>query len=128
MEPNWDGSIDRLMWGGAERRFRLGIGELRRVEAVAGRGIFEVLDRLVRRAATVDEVRAVFKYALEGAGDDANQAEADVRRYFDEAPKAPLLPIASMILMAALMPPEDAAPAGKTEADRTTPGEGSRSA
>nr|WP_255720348.1 gene transfer agent family protein [Acuticoccus kalidii] len=108
------------MWGGAVRRFRLGIGELRRIEAQAGRGIFEVMDRLAHRSATIDETRAVLKFGLEGAGIDPNEAERDVARYFDEAPKTPSLPIASLVLMAALYPPEDAAPSGKAEGDGTS--------
>ncbi|ORE94043.1 hypothetical protein ATO13_08216 [Stappia sp. 22II-S9-Z10] len=123
-ERTWDASIDGIEWGGETRRFRLGIGELRRVETVAGRGIFEVMQRLAQRSATLDEVRAIFKYGLEGAGIEANTAEREVRRYFDDAPKTPAYPIASLILMAAIMPPEDAAPQGKAEGDEMTPATG----
>lgn len=119
MTDEWDGATT-LMWGGEDRRFRLGIGELRRVEAVAKVGIFSVLDRLITRTATLDEIRAVLKYGLEGAGVDPNTAEADVRRYFDDAPKAPSLPIAAFVLMTALHPPEDAT-SEKPAGDGTQP-------
>lgn len=110
MEGNWDGSTE-ILWGGETRRFRLGIGELKRVESIASLGVFEVMRRLTNGSATVSEIRAVLKYGLEGGGANANDAELDVRRYFDAAPKDISVTVAAAVVANALLAPEGYDPA-----------------
>lgn len=120
MHGNWDGSTD-IMWGGETRHFRLGIGELKRIEAVSERGIFEVMRRLATGGATLTEVRATLKFGLEGGGMGANDVELDLRRYFDAAPKDSALAVAAAIVTNALLTPEGYDPAtGKVAGDGTT--------
>lgn len=129
-DGSWDGRLD-LTWGGEVRRFNLRIGELRMIEREAGRGILSVLQRVVAREATLDEVRAIIRYGLEGGGEKPGMVGALLERYFDEAGAwAEQYALATDVLQAALFLPrelQDAAPGkgagggGKTTTDSPSP-------
>lgn len=115
----WDGRLD-LTWGGETRRFELRIGELRMIEADTSHGIVDVMQRIAARKATIGEVRAVIRYALEGGGEHPGKVALLMERYFDQAGAwAEQYAIAADVLQAALFLPrelQDGSP-GKGEGD-----------
>lgn len=110
---SWDGRLD-VVWGGEVRPFVLRIGELRMIEADAGLGILDVLQRIAARKAKIDEVRAVIRYALEGGGEHPGKVALLLERYFDHRGAwAEQYETAANVLQAALFLPielQDSAP------------------
>ena len=111
MEPSWDGRV-ALAWAGEERAFRLGIGELRALEAECGCGYLEIWRRLANETCSIDMVAKVIRYGLEGEGMEASEAMRLVSHYVLRPPFAENWEVAQVIYGAALYLPEDLA-AGK---------------
>lgn len=112
-----DGSIT-LPWGGEERKFRLGLGELRelqekvnhnRLNPIGPRALlslFETFD------AWPDQVREVLRLGLIGGGTKIELVPGLIKRYCDERPPFDSVPVAHAVLMTALMGVRDD-PVGK---------------
>ncbi len=62
------------------------IGELEAVEAAAGRGIFQIMQRMAAFEHTVAETRLVLAHGLKRAG--VKNADDEARRLINEDPKA----------------------------------------
>jgi hypothetical protein len=133
-----------LDWGGeADRLFRFGIGELRKIQeeldagptGIAARCMlslaalealrtsdFQALAHLSSaRLAELVHVRVVFRQGLLGAKQlSMGEAEKLVREYIDERPLAENLAACYRLCMAAVLGPEDE-PLGESEGEAMTP-------
>jgi hypothetical protein len=116
-----DGSI-LLGWAGEDRKFRLGIGQLRELQENVNRWRAEIGAPLIgpmslaRSLQAVDawpgDVREVIRLGLIGGGTPIAQVPALVARYVDERPLAESTVVAHAVLIAALVGvPDD--PVGK---------------
>lgn len=115
MEPSWDGRIS-LEWAGEPRAFRLGVGELRALEAECRCGYLEIWRRLQAQSCTLDMVAKIIRYGLEGEGVAASEAMRLVDRYVLRPPFAANVETAQLIYAAALYIPEGAS-SGKPKGD-----------
>jgi len=133
-----DGSITRL-WGDAERTFRLGIGEWRKVQETCDAGPGEIAARLSTWAAVrgqhpnssfldllsvgglgrwrVDDVREPIYRALIGGGMDPTSAGRLLRELHDERPLMENIDLALAIVLASLVGPAEE-PVGEPQGDR----------
>ena len=132
----------RLDWAGEpERLFRLGIGQVRKIQEATGLGPtgiaartmismgvlkairdgdIETLSRLDPvKTAEIGEVREVHLQGLLGAGVPGPEALKLVRDWVEERPLAESLPSAYAIAMAAVLGPEDEG-LGETTGEGTT--------
>lgn len=103
---SWDPSVT-LVWGDGEYTFRLGIGELRELDAKTGVGPGVLHARLVAGTWRVDEPREVLRLGLIGGGLSPGEAYRLVVRYYDNRPKMESIPFATVILLATLARPDD---------------------
>jgi hypothetical protein len=108
-------------FGGETRVFRLGIDELRLLQAKTGYGPERLFTRLATGDWFVDDIRETIKLGLEGAGMKPADAHVLVVRYVEKRPLSESIPVAMTALAAALRGPEDD-PAGKDGAEKK-PGE-----
>ena len=140
------GDIGPLLWGDAEYSFRLGIGELRKVQERCDSGPAEIATRLYAIATTVknkgtveqavafgmggawkvDDVREVILRGLVGGGMTEHDAAKVVRERLDEQMDFKRgAPLAYAIIMAAISGPEDE-PLGEEKAGTEKPKRRSR--
>lgn len=111
MTPAWDATID-LEWGGETRRFRLGLAELVALQDRTDAGPVELLTRIRDQRWRVADLRETVRLGLEGGGASPAEAASLVRRYVEGRPLMESVPVAMLVLAAALYTPEDL-PAGK---------------
>lgn len=115
-----DGACE-FVWGGDERTFRLGIGELLALQDKLNSGPAEIATRLRDGTWRLQDVQEIFRLGLIGAGEDAKKAKALVEENI--APgriRYSVLP-ALAIIVSALMGDEND-PVGKAqEADPEMP-------
>lgn len=126
MEPRWDARVT-AEFGGETRTFRIGVGEIRALEAETGLGYLKLWDRMKRRDCSLGEVAKIIRYGLEGMDTKADEAVRLVERYVLQPPFAEHLELASLIYGAALFLPEELNPPGKAESDGTIETAGSPS-
>lgn len=95
------GAIE-LDFGGAERTFRLGLGEIEELEDKAGLGLFRIMDALSpqTRGVRVKVISETLRIGLIGGGMLPAEALALVRRYCDERPLTESLLIAYAVVVA----------------------------
>lgn len=122
------GEVVRL-WGDADRRFRLGIGEWRKVQETCDAGPAEIAARLAcwsaarKRAPTatfldllasgalggwrVDDIREPIYRGLIGGGMEPTAAGRLLRELYDERPLLENIDLALEIVLVSLVGPED---------------------
>lgn len=114
-----DGACE-FVWGGDERTFRLGIGELLALQDKLGSGPEEIATRLRDGTWRLQDVQEIFRLGLIGAGEDAKKARALVDENI--APgriRLSVLPALGIILSALMGDEND--PVGKGRAAPATP-------
>ena len=135
------GEIVRL-WGDDDRKFRLGIGEWRKVQETCDAGPAEIAARLASWASArkrapnasfldllaagalggwrIDDVREPIYRGLVGGGMDPTTAGRLVRELHDERPLLENVDLALEIVLASLVGPEDEPVGEQTGEPRTT--------
>lgn len=117
-----DGSVT-LKWPDDERRYRLGIGELRELQERLDLGPVEIFNRLKDQRWRFDDVRETIRLGLIGAGTDPQKALALVGRYVTVGVNMmPAVQTALAIMLAALVGVEDD-PVGKPTPETETTSE-----
>lgn len=107
-------AIVDLEFGGEERQFRLGVGELARLQEKTGVGPYELHLRLLHGSWRCDDIRETIRLGLIGGGAPPEDAARLVRDHVDERPRMEPLPIAQVVLGVALYGVEDEQP-GKSQ-------------
>lgn len=97
----------QLRFGPDEQVFKLGMGELRRIQETCDAGPMELMGRLGSGMWRIDDVRAPILHGLIGGGMVAEKAGVLVERYVDERPLSLSVNTAYAVLGAAILPPED---------------------
>jgi hypothetical protein len=137
---NRAGEVVRL-WGDADRTFRLGIGEWRKIQETCDAGPAEIAGRLASWSAArkrapaatfldmlaagalgawrVDDIREVIFRALIGGGLDPTSAGRLIRDFHDERPMLENIDLALEIVLASLLGPGDE-PVGESEGEPQT--------
>jgi hypothetical protein len=107
-------------WGSGEQAFRLTLAGIEELQDTCDCGPFELFTRLQMGTWRVGDAPAIIRLGLIGAGMDPIRAHNEVKRYsFPERPMLESLPVAKLILGAALSGVGDDPP-GKSEAAETT--------
>lgn len=115
-------------WADGEYTFRLGLGELRRLQEKTGAGPYELLRRLATGVWRVDDMRETIRLGLQGGHSVLTEHNAidDLRinrlieHYVDNRPLLSGIAAAVRVLEAALLEPEDD-PVPKSPAAEGTP-------
>lgn len=102
-------------WADGTYTFRLPIGQLEEHDELCGAGPLTVLTRLANGTWRVPDVRETIRLGLIGGGTVATDALKLVRRYVDGLPLLQSVPVALVVLAAALRG-EDEIIAGKNGA------------
>ena len=120
-----DGSVT-ISWPDDERKYRLGIGELRELQDKCDAGPAQIFKRLSDSSWRYDDVRETIRLGLIGAGENPQRALALVARHVAPGNLMPAVAIAQTILYAALIgDPNDIV--GKAKPETTTAEGGSPS-
>ena len=102
-----------LPFGGEDRRFRLGIGQWRAIDAKRDVGPMELMRRLAAGTYRLDDVREVFLQGLIGGGMADSEATKLVKATFDDRPVQPFIITAQAVVAASVVGvPDD--PVGET--------------
>lgn len=109
-----DGST-LIKWPDAERKFRLGIGELRELQDKCDAGPAEIFKALGAQTWRIDYVRETIRLGLIGGGENVQKALALVGRYVVPGQLMLCAGIAQTILFAALIGDPDEAPKAEAE-------------
>lgn len=99
---SWDGSVE-LPFGDNIYRFRLGWGELIKLEESRDAGCLLILDRLHNGQWRAPDIREVLRIGLIGGGLDPLVALGKVRQYVESAPLLTSLMIAQRVMMEAMI-------------------------
>lgn len=99
-----------LEWADGEYTFRLGIGEIRKLQERTDCGPYELFDRISTRKFKVDELRETVRLGLVGGGQckaangvpDDRRINRLIKDYVDERPIIPTMLLCAKILNAAL--------------------------
>lgn len=96
-------------WGEGETTFRLGLGELRKLQERVDAGPYELLRRLTSGTWRVDDIIVPIRLGLMGGGAKDDDVRRLVRDYVEEKPLLDSVMIAAKILEAAIAgaPDED---------------------
>lgn len=119
-----DASIE-LDWADGEHTFRLGWGELSKIQELCDAGPFVVLQRLADGTWKLDDIREVIRWGLIGGGKPVDEARKLVKTYVEGRPPSENIIFAHGILAAGLQgaPEEEvgnAEAANPAESDLTT--------
>jgi hypothetical protein len=105
-------------WGHQEQRFRLAIGELRKLQERVDAGPYELLRRLTSGTWRVDDIRETIRLGLAGGGADDATVRRLLRDHVDEKPLLDSVMVAARILEAAIAgAPDEPLPKGEGEAE-----------
>lgn len=85
-------------WGDGPTTFRLGIGEMVKLQEARDCGPYALLNRLASADWRVEDVREVIRWGLVGGGKTPVEAAKLLKLYFEEVP--PNMPTASNLLAA----------------------------
>jgi hypothetical protein len=96
-----DASVEVFL-GDGEHRFRLALGELRKLEERRGTGPLALLARLVQGDWRVDDVIDTLRFGLIGGGKTDQEAAALLRAFVEPQPLARHALTAALVLGAAL--------------------------
>lgn len=91
-----------LKWPDRERKFRLGIGEIRELQEKCDAGPLYILSRITSSTWLLDDLRETLRLGLIGGGAKATEALLLIERYFDPHPKADFAPYAQAVLVGAM--------------------------
>lgn len=105
-EGSRDGSVD-LDWADGHYTFRLGWGELEKLQEACGAGPWMIHARLASGAWKLADIRETIRLALIGGGLAPDKALRLVRDYVESRPPLETLMLARGILSVALMGPGD---------------------
>ncbi len=101
-----------LNWPGGEHEFSLNLGALRAIQRSCNAGPQEILQRLQLGTWRIDDVIDVLRFGLEGGGVAKDEARTLVETVLDRSGLLALVPIAALVMAAALVGEEDD-PVGK---------------
>lgn len=101
-----DGSVT-IKWPDDERKYRLGIGELRELQDRCDAGPAQIFKRIAESSWRFDDIRETIRLGLIGGGLDPQRALGIVGRYVVPGQLVKAATIAQAILLAALVSPED---------------------
>jgi len=99
---NRNGQIE-LDFGDGTYSFRLGWGELQKLQEACDAGPFAIFDRLGDKSFKVQDIREVLRLGLIGGGLEPSKALSLVRDWIEERPLLENVPIAQVVLSAALV-------------------------
>lgn len=91
-----------LEWGGEERLFRLGWGELEKLQESCDAGPFFILSALMNNSARLEYISEVICWGLVGGGEPLPQALKLVSLYIKDRPLVENLLTAQLVLAAAV--------------------------
>jgi hypothetical protein len=113
-----DGSV-MITWPDGERKYRLGIGEIRELQDKCDAGPAQIFKRLSDGTWRLDDARETIRLGLIGGGLDPQRALGIVGRYCAPGNILPAVAVAQTIMFAALAgDPND--PLGKEQAGTAT--------
>lgn len=92
-----DGSIT-FIWGEDDRTFRLGWGELEKLQEACDCGPYVLLNRLHSGSWRIEDIREVIRWGLIGGGMKAEIAAKQIRLYVEGIPPAENLEAAQKIM------------------------------
>lgn len=110
------GEIGPLDWANGSYTFRMGWGELIKLQEEVDAGPWMVLQRLSTGAWGVKDISAIIRLGLIGGGLEPGKALALVRDYVEERPPAENLSFATGILYAAVQGAPDGEQPGEADA------------
>lgn len=113
-------TIGPLDWANGSYTFRLGWGELIKLQEEVDAGPWVVLQRLATGEWGVRDISAVIRLGLIGGGLEPGKALALVRDYVESRPPAENLSFAQGILFAAVQGAPDGEQPGEAEAPAET--------
>lgn len=88
-------------------KFRLNLKQIEELQACCDAGPPVILDRLMRNAWNIEDIRDTIRLGLVGGGLDPSKAVDLVRRYVDDCAYGPNVLVATFTLQARLFPFED---------------------
>lgn len=94
-------------WPGGEHMFALPIGQLRAVQAACNAGPMQVFDALRLGSWRIEMLESVLRCGLIGGGTDPVKAKEMVANLMDARPLLEFVPVAALVLQAALTGVED---------------------
>lgn len=94
-----DGSIT-FAWGDGETTFRLGWGEIEKLQEACDCGPYVLLNRLHSGAWRIGDIREVIRWGLIGGGMKTGDAATQIKRYVEGLPPAESLEAAQKIMRA----------------------------
>ncbi len=101
VKPSRDASVV-LAFGDGEYRFRLRLGELRKLEEARNAGVIEIAARLAGERWRVDDVIETLRFGLMGGGKSDVEAAKLIRLYVEETPLAHHVLTAAAVITGAL--------------------------
>lgn len=117
-----------LTWAGGEHLFKLGLGQLRKVQEACDCGPAHLLNRLREQTWRVDDVVEPHRWGLVGGGMDIASANKLIKQYIEDTPLLQHVLTAQAILMASLIGTADEEISGpKAQAATDSPEEKSPS-
>ena len=111
-----------LTWEGGEHTFLLSIKELRALQDKCDAGPAFILFRLQNGQWRVDDIIETIRLGLIGGGEDPAKARKLVTDFVEDRPLSISIPIAQVILMSAILGPEDD-PTGESDREMVDPTE-----
>jgi len=99
---NRNGSVE-LDFGDGTYSFRLGWGDLQKLQEACDAGPFAIFNRLGDMSFKVQDIREILRLGLIGGGQEPAKALQLVREYVEERPMLENVPIAQAVLGAALV-------------------------
>jgi hypothetical protein len=110
-----------ISWGDGEYLFNVArIGVALELEEKCGAGLSEIMQRLLTDRWKINDVRETLRLGLIGGGTKPEDAKKLLRRYFEDTPIGEHVPVARVILMAAILGvPGDPVGKPKTEGTET---------
>ena len=98
-----NGSV-KLTWGDGDHVFNVAIIEqMFELEEKCDAGVYEIFQRITTGKARLNDIRETIRIGLIGGGKTPVQAILLIKRYVDGRPLAESLPIATTILLAAIV-------------------------
>lgn len=102
-------------WVGGEHQFRLTLGNLRALQSACDAGPHEIFERVAGTNWRVDDLFETIRQGLIGGGMSTAQAGPLVTQLFEQHPLHSFKPIATIILLSALVGDDEGEDEGKAE-------------
>jgi hypothetical protein len=98
-----NGSV-QLTWGDGEHTFNIAvIAQMLELEEKCDAGVYEIFQRLTTGRARLNDIRETIRLGLIGGGKTPIQALSLVKRYVDNRPLAESVPVATALLLTAIV-------------------------